>query len=72
MVITELKPLILNLSDEDVIEEEGEGVSFNPVLPLEDDVAGEEGSGGKPGHKVSGDGFDLDEEMIENPGEEDF
>jgi hypothetical protein len=72
MVTTELKPLVLNLSDEDVSEEEEEGVSFNPVLPTEDDAVDEDGLGGKSEHKIAGDGFDLDGDMIENPGEEDF
>lgn len=69
MVTTELKPLILNLSDE---ETEEEGVP-NFTLPVDDELSEEDDDlSGNPGHKTKVDDFDLDDELIENPGEEDF
>ncbi len=62
MINTELKPLVLNLSDEDDgAEEEG-----SPVLPKEDDGAVSDPGGG------DADGFGLDDDMIEAPSEEEF
>lgn len=62
MITTELKPLILNLSDEDENEEEGENLS---PAPKDDDLVGDDNGGDK-------DGFGLDDDMIEAPGEGEF
>lgn len=62
MVTTELKPLLLNLSDDD------EDETVTPIPPEEE----EEGGAGKIGGTTEEDGFDLDENLIETPGEEEF
>jgi hypothetical protein len=71
MVITELKPLILNLSDDDVSEEE-EGGDLNPSSPLGGEGDPEVGVSKSGGIGAGEDGFDLDSDLIENPGEEEF
>ncbi len=63
MINTELRPLIFNFSDEDDVTEEEDG---SPVLPKNDD-----GATSDPGNGDA-DGFGLDGDMIEAPGEEEF
>ncbi len=64
MIITELKPPVSVLSDEEELDEE-----FSPSLPKEDDA----GPGkGPDGDSDDGAGFGLDDDLIEAPGEEEF
>lgn len=63
MITAELKSLALNLSDEDMDEEDD-----SPSTPKGDDgLTGDPDTG-----DGAGDGFGLDGDLIETPGEEDF
>ena len=61
MINTELRPLVFNLSDEDDNTEEDD----SPALPKDDDATSDPENG-------DADGFGLDGDMIEVPGEGEF